>query len=68
MENDVKTWKEKGLGIKLDTDTEAWRFEDDVLLLSTSLAHLKKISNAAAKRPGNDHDSVKPVNKQTNGC
>ena len=47
MEDDMQTWREKGMGIKLgDAQSHCisnWRFADDVLWLFSSLNQLKKM-------------------------
>ena len=47
LEDDLKTWREKGMGIKLgDAQSHCisnWRFADDVLWLFSSLNQLKKV-------------------------
>ena len=78
MESDLQFWCEKGFEIKWRDEptfcTTNLRIADDVLLLSTSMNHLKKnvgrleeehMKSRAANSPGKDENSYKPKNEQT---
>ena len=77
MEKDIGTWNEKGLGIELESEkrycTSNFRFPDDVLVMTNSPKHLKRMmtdfKKEVQKRKGltfiQTRRKFSPIRKQT---
>ena len=75
-EKDMKTWSEKGLGIKLSDEKgdciSNLRFADDVLMMASSLRQLKRMiadfkkKHRSARARTSPRQKFSPIRNQTN--